>query len=58
MLYAAEMAAASSEALLAYFPSQSVSLASSYTAALAAIPNGASKTEGIAVGQAAAAEIG
>jgi hypothetical protein len=43
--------------LLAYFPSQSVSLANSYTAALAAIPDGVSKAEGIAVGQAAAAEI-
>jgi hypothetical protein len=46
--------AAAYTTLVYYFPDQAASLTAQYTAALGAIPDGAPKTDGILVGQAAA----
>lgn len=46
--------AAAYTTLVYYFPDQAASLTTQYTASLGAIPDGAPKTEGILVGQAAA----
>jgi len=43
--------------LIYYFPGQAVTLETFYTEALALIPDGASKTAGLAVGLAAATNI-
>jgi hypothetical protein len=49
--------AAAYNTLLYYFPDHAVSLANQYTASLAVIPDGAAKTNGIQVGEAAANAI-
>lgn len=48
---------ASYRTLLYYFPAQAATLTSAYTDALALIPDGAAKTEGLAVGAKASAKI-
>jgi hypothetical protein len=53
----AAVAAAAHGVLLHYFPAQQDALNADLTSALAAIPDGPAKTEGIAVGQEAAAGI-
>ncbi len=53
----AAVAAAAHGVLLHYFPAQQAALDADLAAALAAIPDGPAKTEGIAVGQEAAAGI-
>jgi hypothetical protein len=53
----AAVAAAAYDVLLHYFPAQAAALEADYTAALAAIPEGAAKDEGVAVGRAAAAGL-
>lgn len=51
----AAVAAAAHDTLVHYFPDQKVALDADYTTALAAIPDGTAKIDGIAVGQEAAA---
>jgi hypothetical protein len=53
----AAVAAAAHGVLLAYFPAQQSMLDASYLAALAEIPDGAAKDDGVSVGAAAAAEM-
>lgn len=53
----AAVAAAARAVLVHYFPDQQAALDADYTAALAAIPDGASKDDGVEVGQAAAAGL-
>ena len=53
----AAIAAAAHDILVAYFPVQSPTLDSAYGTSLALVPDGTAKTEGIAVGQQAAAGI-
>lgn len=53
----AAVAAAAHDVLVEYFPGQQASLDAAYTAALAEIPEGAGKTDGISVGQQAAAAM-
>jgi hypothetical protein len=53
----AAVATAAHHVLVHYFPMQQAALDADYTAALAAVPDGAAKTAGIAVGQATAAGI-
>jgi hypothetical protein len=53
----AAIAEASYQTLLYYFPAQAATLGSAHTDALALIPDGAAKTEGIAVGNQASAKI-
>jgi hypothetical protein len=53
----AAVAAAAHTVLVHYFPAQQAALDADYTAALAAIANGTSKVDGIAIGQAAAAAL-
>ncbi|HEX9655053.1 MAG TPA: hypothetical protein VGA99_15205, partial [bacterium] len=52
----AAIAAASRDVLIALSPSQQTAIESAYVAALLAIPDGAAKDEGIALGQQSAAE--
>ena len=53
----AAVIAAAYNTLTHYFPDQAATLLTQYNAALAAIPDGSAKTEGISVGQAAANSI-
>jgi PAP2 superfamily len=53
----AAVATATHDVLVHYFPAQTAALDADLTAALAAIPGGRAKDAGIAVGQAAAAQI-
>lgn len=53
----AAIAAAAYNVLVHYFPAQRAELDTSYAAALAAVPDGAAKDAGIAVGQATAAGL-
>ncbi len=53
----AAVATAAHDVLIHYFPAQQAALDTDYAYALAAIPDGAAKTDGIAVGQEAAAGI-
>jgi Ca2+-binding RTX toxin-like protein len=53
----AAVAAAARDALVALFPAQQATFETKYTAALAAITDGAAETDGIAAGKAAASRI-
>ena len=53
----AAVAAAAHDVLIALFPSQQTTIDTKYTEALAAITDGTAETEGIAVGEAAVAQI-
>lgn len=53
----AAVAAAAHDVLVEYFPGQAGALDSTYAGALAEIPDGAAEDDGVAVGQAAAAEL-
>ncbi len=53
----AAVAAAAHDVLVHYFPAQQAALDTDFANALAAIPNGAAKDEGIALGQQAASQI-
>ncbi len=53
----AAVATAAHDVLVHYFPDQKAALDTDYTTALAAIPDGTAKTDGLAVGQEAAAGI-
>lgn len=53
----AAVVSAAYQTLLSYFPDQAVGLQAQYDAAIAVIPDGQSKTDGIVVGQVAAARI-
>jgi hypothetical protein len=53
----AAAAAAAHRVLVTYFPSQQTALDSQFTTSLAGIADGRNKTEGVAVGEAAAAEL-
>src|SRR5215510_7989321 len=53
----AAVAAAAHDVLVAQLPTQQATLDAAYAASLASIPEGAAKTRGVAIGQAAAAAI-